>query len=114
MKYSATVKVPACWRDLIQVVFPEDLAGITSEKHQKGNADPEPHYDDARRVGGRFENGADFSVELCSGQGNYYGGVSIYQGGEEVFNDFLEDFDNFPIRVDIDGATYELHLEWEK
>lgn len=113
MKQKATVKVPACWRDLIRKIFPEDLAGITSEKHQKGNADPEPHYDDARRIDGKFENGAEFSIELCSGQSNYYGGVSIYQGGEEVYNDFLEDFDNLPTPVDIDGTIYELVIEWE-
>lgn len=103
----AIVKVPACWRKLIDVVFPDNLEGITSEKDQKGNADPEPHYDDTRRIEGRFPNNEHFSLMLCSGQGNYWGGWSIGEVESEPLESWPE-----PVETEIDGVAYVLAIEW--
>ena len=111
MKYSATVELPRCWKNLVEMEFPEDLKGILDEKtNHTGNADPKPHYDDCRRVSGVFPNGADFSVELCSGQSNYYGGLSIFKDDKEVCSEFLENFNS--LVWEGNGVEYELKIEW--
>jgi len=73
MKHEATLQVPACWKELIKVEFPEDLVGITSEKQCTGIDDPKPHYDDDRCVHFAFSDGMVFALSLLSGQHNYYG-----------------------------------------
>lgn len=114
MKHETTVKLPRCWSKLVSVVFPDDLAGITSEKHQKGNADPDPHYDDNRRVVGHFPNGAEYEIAISSGQSNYWGGfnvmtpATVYLVGEP-----LEDFgDEVKVTDEKSGDVYVAHIEW--
>jgi len=111
IKHTAKVRLPECWKRLVDVVFSDDLKGILSEKtDHTGVADPKPHYDDARRVVGKFHNGAEFSLELCSGQGNYYGGLSIIDGDREYSN-VLEDFSALEVEME-DGHIYEIEVEW--
>ena len=109
-EYNATLKVPACWRTLINVEFPASLAGITSEKHCTGVADPLPHYDDQRNVDHVFENGAHFRLTLASGQGNYYGGVDLYAPTAEE-TEIVEAFcSNYRIRLA--GDSYYVNIQW--
>jgi hypothetical protein len=114
MTHETTVKLPRCWSKLVSVVFPDDLAGITSEKFQKGNDDPEPHYDDARRVVGKFDNGAEFEVALCSGQSNYWGGFNVTTPeGMYLVGEPLEDFgDEVEVRDEQTGDVYIARIEW--
>lgn len=101
-----------CWKDLIDVDFPNGLDGILSEKvDHTGLADPKPHYDDCRRVAGKFDNGAEFVIELCSGQSNYYGGLEIVLGNELLYSDVLEEFD--ALDVEASGDTYSIEVIWE-
>ncbi len=114
MKHIAKVRLPECWKRLVGMEFPDDLEGILSEKtDHEGVADPKPHYDDARQVAGRFADGAEFSLELCSGQSNYYGGLSIWKGDEPIYEDFdpLESFEGLLAEGD-GGDTYEIEVEW--
>jgi len=91
--------VERCWRELIKIVSFDET--VTSEKSQKGNADPAPHYDDARCVQGKMDGGYRFTLALLSGQSNYYGGLTIYDpnDGDVVYEtdctDPLEAFDIF-------------------
>jgi len=111
-EFVAKVKVPACWKKLIDVVFPDDLEGITSEKYQNGIADPEPHYDDHRTIDGSFEDGAEFTLALSSGQGNYYGDFSVWKNGQRLTDDEpLEQFDHVEFTLE-DGTSYALEIEW--
>lgn len=114
MKHETTVKLPRCWSKLVSVVFPDDLAGITSEKFQKGNDDPDPHYDDARRVCGKFENGADFEVALSSGQSNYWGGFNVATPeGAWLYSEPLETFgDEVEVTDEKSGDVYTVRIEW--
>lgn len=73
LKEERTLEVPAVWKKLITLSFPDDLQGVTSEKHCKGNADPEPHYDDMRACSVIFSDGVQFTLFLSSGQSNYFG-----------------------------------------
>ncbi len=110
MRHVAKVRVPRCWGQLIDMCFADDLKGISSEKHCQGTADPDPHYDDARSIAGRFPNGAEFALDLCSGQSNYYGGLTINHDGRVLESDVLEDFDALELE---DGAdVYALEIEW--
>ena len=77
-KIRTTVRVPRCWNDFLRIVE-FDLTKVTSEKHTNGFDDPNPHYDDVREIAGTFPDGATFRLTLCSGQGNYYGGLDIHK-----------------------------------
>jgi len=104
----AKVKVPKCWRDLIQTEFPDDLSGILSEKtDHTGDGDPKPHYDDTRKISGEFRNGIDFSIMLCSGQHNYWGGFTV----GEYDSDILETFPDV-LETKLDGVQYEIEVDW--
>lgn len=115
MKYTAKIRLPKCWKHLVEVVFPQDLKGILSEKtDHTGVADPKPHYDDARMVSGPFPNGAIFNLSLCSGQGNYFGNLFIFETrfGErrEICDDVLENFN--ALTVEDGDNTYEIKIKW--
>ena len=105
-----------CWRELIKIVSFDET--VTSEKSQKGNADPAPHYDDARCVQGKMDGGYRFTLALLSGQSNYYGGLTIYDpnDGDVVYEtdctDPLEAFDN--IEVDVGGLRFDLKIQDEQ
>ena len=118
-----TIKVPACWKDLVEEVFdtaPEGLVGVNSTKivldaknHRKADNDPDPYYDDARQAIGKLENDrGSVGVDLCSGQHNYYGGIWI----EDVKNDdsieaVLEDFEDTLV-VEGKDRQYVIQVEW--
>jgi hypothetical protein len=117
------VKLPRCWQKLITVDFPDDLAGITSEKYCKGNADPEPHYDDVREIGGKFSDGATFTIVLASGQSNYYGLLVIkspnhdilYDNSDDVYEswaDTLEAYVQVGPTEDWTPTEYVVKIEW--
>jgi hypothetical protein len=112
------VRVPTCWKRLINEVFPEDLAGITSEKHLKGVDDLESHYDDCRVICGSFENGTTFQLQLCSGQGNYWGSL-VMDGPDDlpiIEDEVLESWTDGPENTltldDGKGVQYVIHIEW--
>lgn len=121
------VKVPRCWKRLIGTVFErsdngyvvaETVHPVTSEQNQKGDDDPEPHYDDSRFVLGSTEDGGIIELDLASGQGNYYGGVVIHNGkGEVIYDedlgDPMENLDDEQEFVGEDGNTYLIAIQWE-
>jgi hypothetical protein len=113
MKHVAKVRLPKCWKTLVDMAFPQDLKGILSEKTaHTGVADPKPHYDDVRRVEGRFPNGAEFTLELCSGQANYFGGLSVLKRGRWINSEVLESFND--LTVEDGNDTYEVEVDWVK
>jgi hypothetical protein len=118
----AKIDLPKCWKRLVDTVFEDGDHGyvvvgtqhpVTCEHHQKGNDDPEPHYDDARTVATKFPNGAVLALDLCSGQGNYYGGATISHEQEVVHDaEPLESFDDNMEFQGEDGETYQLEIIW--
>lgn len=83
-----SLSVPESWRDLISTVFPEDLEGIEDAKHNReGVDDPEPYYDDVRRVSEPLPHDYVAEMELCSGQSNYWATVQIIDNsnGEIIY-----------------------------
>lgn len=106
---SAVVSVAKCWKELIDVEFPDDLSGILSEKHQKGIEDPNPYYDDVRFINFVFDNNERGTLSLCSGQSNYYGAIEINEG--EIFSDILESF-NKRIYVMANNKEYVVNLSY--
>jgi len=115
VKHVTTVRLPECWKRLVETVFPEGLSGILGEKTDHlGVADPKPHYDDCREVSGRFLSiGAGFRLTLHSGQHNYYGSLLIEDVNLAViYEDLLESLGN-AIEVKAgDGETYVIGIEW--
>lgn len=122
MKHRATIKIPRCWKRLVQEVFEETDGGlivegtdrkVRSEKTPHRNESPEAFYDDCRTVAALFPNGMAIDIDLCSGQGNYYGGVTIQDEDEVLYeSEPLETFDDemdFPAD---DGDTYIVKVEW--
>jgi len=82
------LSVPACWADLIGTVFPEDLEGVAdAEHHRDGVDDPEPYYDDVRRVSETLPHDYVAEMELSAGQGNYWATIQVIDNsnGEIVF-----------------------------
>ena len=115
-----TVAVPKCWRKLVQKDFPANLKGIKSEKTDHfGVADPQPHYDDARYIDARFDNGTRFLLQLCSGQSNYWGGYTfdascLLTGTREAVVIDSEPLEAFDTEYDavIDGVRYLVHINY--
>lgn len=109
------IQLPRCWQSLLDIdCFDYD---VTSEKYSSGNDDPNPHYDDTRSVSGLFEDGADFCIELCSGQSNYWANCSIYKDDMPIYEGFdpIECLDDeIECRWDSchNGVTYILEIEW--
>ena len=111
MKYEATLRVPACWKKLIQVEFPEDLVGIKSEKQRTQIDDPEPYYDDDRCVASVFPDGTSFSIAIMSGQGNYYG---KYWWEKRMSTFQLQEVDSFCTEYHYfcAGDEYHIKIDW--
>ena len=114
--HEVKIRVPLVWKRLINVDF-YGMEGVTSEKHLNGIGDPDPHYDDARRINGRFPDGTEFSLELCSGQSNYYGGLYLMRGNEGLYAEIIEEFEDAPgsnrLSVQLDGPErFVFHIEW--
>lgn len=121
--FYATIKLPRCWRRLLDTVFDDlkvQLLGrsveVLSEKHEHADDDPLPYYDEIRTQSVEFSNGAIARVDLCSGQSNYYGGCTLYSRDGNILhedNDAIESFDG-PIEMQGgDGETYIVTIEWE-
>jgi hypothetical protein len=130
MKIKGTIKVPRCWKRLVETVFTDAPDGVDesifyvvegtkhpvdSENSLKGDDDPEPHYDDSRCVLGRTEEGGTIELDLCSGQGNYYGSAVIHNGeGEIVYeSEPWETFEDEEELVGEDGNIYVITIEWQ-
>lgn len=112
MTFTATVKVPKCWKTLIGV---DDLEGAQDAKwHRSGLTDPDPYYDDNREVMGVFDNGDTFILSLSSGQSNYFGGMTIYRmgSGDEIYSEVWEFFDEVADEILVGNDTYLLKYEW--
>jgi hypothetical protein len=128
-----TIKVPRCWKRLVQAIFgddeqqperansPEAAARIWEGEVKSGpvaNDIPEPHYDDSRTVLGRTEEGGTIELDLCSGQYNYYGGCTIHDADGNVvyetgMGDAWDEFHDEEELVGEDGNTYVIKFEWE-
>jgi len=117
------IEIPSVWKRLVETVFEDGPDGtvvldtlhpVYSENHNhRGNIDPEPHYDDARTVATKFPNGAVLVIDLCSGQGNYYGGATISHKQEVVYDaEPLEAFDDKMEFLGEDGETYVVEVLW--
>jgi len=111
-KVIITVEIPKCWKKLVDMEFPEGLEGITSERHLKGDADPDPHYDDCRTVCGKSKEGAIASVQLCSGQSNYYGGFVIDKDRHTPIyeSEPIDSFDD--MEAEVGGILYVIKPKW--
>ena len=104
------ITLPECWKKLIDVEFPEDLAGIKngSRKHELvGLSDPTPYYDDQRAVTAKLRDGSTLTAFLCSGQGNYYGCFDIWKGEKCVY-------ESEPLETwDFDAPGYEIEVKFK-
>ena len=108
-----TVQLPTCWKKLIDVTFPSDLAGVLGEKADHwGIADPRPHYDDCRDIEGTFgETRYTYRIYLASGQSNYYGGLDLFKNGLKI--DEGEPMESFGVmEADADGVHFKLIPRW--
>lgn len=114
-------KLPKCWRELVHLEFTRADGGlftetgvlVTSEHNQKGNADPEPHYDDYRLVE-QVSNGYTLHLELCSGQNNYFGGCSIFnEAGDVLYEETWDRFDSKNLVIGYEGEQFDIQIEWE-
>lgn len=114
-RHRCRVEIPACWHDLVQVNFPDDLSGITSEKNCKGANDPDPHYDDSRAATVRCSCGARIQLSLCSGQSNYFGGCTVDdQHGRPVYEvgangEPVDDYGDW-VATGSNGVDYDLEI----
>lgn len=110
-----SISLPAVWKKLIQIEFPDDLADIYSEKEgHTGNFDEKPHYDDTRSVAAIAKNGCKVEVTLASGQANYYGVINIYppdSGSLFYESEPLDAFGN-KIEVTLDEVHYTINIDW--
>ena len=127
MNVKGTIKVPRCWKRLIETLFQDGAEGlvevksgrtVTSELHLKGNDDPDAHYDDSRCVLGRTKCGGTIDLDLCSGQSNYYGGITIHDSEGEVVHggdigDPLESFEDVQEFVGEDDNIYVITIDWQ-
>lgn len=112
LKEERTLEVPAVWKKLIMLSFPEDLGGMTSEKFCKGNADPEPHYDDVRVCTVVFSDGVQFTLFLSSGQSNYWGSYQ-WENEDATFEESepLESYEDTYER-ESRGLHRVVHIAW--
>ena len=115
MNITATIKVPLCWKTLIDVEFEGGLANVQDAKwHRVGIEDPNPFYDDNREISVTFDNGDVGILTLSSGQSNYFGGMMIHRkgDGEEIYNEVWEFFDEVADEIVVGSDTYLLKYEW--
>lgn len=91
---------------------------VKSEKHEHPDTDPMPYYDECRTRSVTFPDGAVLSVDLCSGQGNYYAGCMLHDAEGEVIYESEDPIESFagPIEIHMnaeDGRIYLAEIEWE-
>jgi hypothetical protein len=123
-----TIRLPRCWNRLVSTNFMDaedegrglvaeingETIDVTSERNLKGNDDPLPHYDDGRCVESIMPDGMVLSVDLTSGQNNYFAGAVIHNDKDSVYEseDPIETFDS-PMEIVADnGKTYIVEIEW--
>ena len=122
----AVVELPRCWKRLVDTVFIDDEGEpmhavlpngksiqVTSEHYTKGNDDPDPHYDDCRTVVA-VRDGVTFLIDLCSGQGNYYAGITLSTEKELIYEG--EPIESFSSPIELkgeNGKTYLIEIKWE-
>ena len=106
-----TIRIPKCWKDLVQVEFPEDLNGIEDgDRRVVVTDDPKPYYDDARCISINLDGTRTFTLNLMSGQGNYFGGY--------IFDDIDDTLESEPLEAFTDveetfgGTEYRIKIEW--
>jgi len=108
MKYEATIPVPACWRRLIKVKFPEDLAEGTFEKQYTGIYDPNPHYNEDRCVEHTFPDGMRFILSLSHGLGLYcWQDKTSTHVVETMEKQFLSEYHHYDYDV-----NYHVRINW--
>ena len=101
------IHLPRCWKRLVSTVFKgSPLMGyyvtlngkkqvVKSESYQRGNDDPMPYYDDGRNIERGLPDGKVLSLDLTSGQSNYYAGALLYDNGEPIYeSDPITSFDD--------------------
>lgn len=108
------ITLPACWQDLVDVVFPDDLEGVENgDVIGKSVAidDPNPYYDDHRSVKNELKDGATLVTTLASGQKNYWASHRLNLDGEYVDT---EPFSHFPENEEltIGNLEYRLEINW--
>ncbi len=112
-KYEVNVQIPLVWKRLVKV---NNLADASNEKNLTGNDDPNPHYDDVRDIVGKFPNGICFSLELRSGQENYYGECVLGEDGEIEpidLDSFTDSSSSNDLTIIVDeNEQYVFHVEW--
>lgn len=108
-----TVKLPACWKSLIDFDALDQIEDLRDGKQRSTLDDPEPYYDDLRRVDGRFPDGTSFAIELASGQSNYFGGCTLWdKDGNEIYSETWEAFGAKLDEVALEDKTYIFEYEW--
>lgn len=117
---TGTVRLPECWKNLLRLTFPHDLAGIEKGAGRVVQADdPMPYYDDDRQTEGfALEDGTEITFYLASGQGNYW--LEYEVRGEQ--GDVVRDVN--PVEIEAledgwlsfeteEGVAYHVRVEWE-
>jgi len=136
MRIKATIKIPRCWKRLIEesfrrraddALYVEDTCRIVGRASRWGWRrwdDPLAYYNDSRTASCEATDGALITVKLCSGQNNYFGQYAIFQtilpslkkivGKELVFEGeprfALSDQEEFCVN---NGTIYVVTIEWE-
>ena len=103
------LEVPRCWKKLLAIGSFDET--VTSERHSKGNLDPDPHYDEVREVSCTFPDGAVAQLQLCSGQSNYWAGLIVTKGQDDIYSDEGEPMESIPSVIDwVEG--YTIKIKW--
>jgi hypothetical protein len=111
------LSVPACWSDLIGMAFPGDLEGVADAKHHRdGVDDPDPYYDDVRRVSAKLPHDYVAEMELASGQGNYWATVQVIDNsnGEIVFQTEPYHEEMEEVRRVVDGTEFVVDIFFDR
>jgi hypothetical protein len=126
------IKVPRCWKRLIEIMFtdghikgrsPQAAARLAPYPEKSGPAavdDPECYYDDSRSVQGSTKGGGTVVFDLCSGQENYYGGMTIhnaeglvvYETGSSPDYEVWSQIHDEEELVGEDGNIYVITIDW--
>jgi hypothetical protein len=112
------LSVPESWEDLISHVFGV-IEDVSSGTYRTDITDPEPYYDDLRRVRTALDPVEEdwvAEMELCSGQSNYWATIHIVDNsnGELVAQSepYHEPMDE--ARFVVDGIEYVVNVHFDK
>lgn len=104
-KIQVDVNVPKCWQELLKIEEFENIDNM--HKGSKQNDDPQPRYDDTRTIETQFPNGAIGTLQLCSGQSNYWLSAEVNYLGQTAEGDMMHQLDN---TIEVENYQFNIKL----